>query len=96
MGGLLAALAGLATPILARVLVALGMSAVTVTGVTLAWSALRSQLLVHIGGLPAATVQFLGLAGFWVALGMIFGAVSFVVALWALGNVVRIAGTAAP
>lgn len=92
MNGLLAALASLAAPITARVLLSLGFSVVTVTGVSVAWSALLAQVQSSIGSIPSAIGQLIGLGGGWIALGSIFGAVSFVVSLWSLTAATKIIG----
>lgn len=88
--GLLGAIAGLATPILARVLIALGFSAVTFLGASAVVNQLRQMVTSNIGGAAAAGVQIAGLAGVWDALGMVFGAVTFTVTVWGLTKAVRI------
>ena len=90
MGGLLAAIAGLATPILARVLVALGFSVVTLAGAAAAVDTVKGLVLSKLGAAPIAGLQIAGLAGVWEGLGMIFGAVTFTVTLFALTKAVRI------
>lgn len=92
MGGLLAALATLAAPMTARVLMALGMSVVTVTGVTLTVDALKAQLIGQLGTMPAAALQLVGLAGGWVGLGMLLGAMTWCASFWALTQATRIIG----
>jgi len=94
MNGLLAALATLAAPMTARVLLALGFSVVTVTGVSLSFSEVLGLLQSNIGGLPTAVSQLIGIGGGWIALGAILGACSFVVSLWSLTAATRIMGTA--
>lgn len=93
MGGLLAAIAGLAVPMVARVLLALGFSVVTITGVTLAWSTVKTQIISNLSAQSGAYVQLAGLGGVWIALGAIIGAMSFAVAFWALTASVRIIGS---
>lgn len=90
--GLLAAIAGLARPILARVLLALGLSVVTLGGAAAVVSQLKTLVLssVGYGGLTAA-IQIAGLADVWVALGMVFGAATFTVTLFGLTKAVKIA-----
>lgn len=88
--GLLAGLAALAGPMLARVLLALGFSVVTLGGVLAAVDAAKSQLMSYIGAAPMAGIQVAGLMGAWEGLGMIFGAISFTLALWGLTKAVRI------
>lgn len=65
-------------PMVARVLSALGLSLVVLTGATAALTALRSTLVQNIGGLPAVALQLGGLLGIWQALGILLGAMTFV------------------
>jgi len=90
MGGLLGALAGLAAPLVARVLMALGFSVVTFTGVSAVFDQVKGMVTSYLGSAASAGVQIAGLAGVWVGLGLVFGAVSFGVALLALTKTVRI------
>jgi len=71
--------ANLAGPIAARVLMAMGMGVVTVTGVTAAVDTLKTTILQNLGDGPTAALQLAGLSGCWVALGLVFGAVTFAV-----------------
>lgn len=92
MGGLLAAIASLAAPMAARVLLSLGFGVLTITGAGLASDQIKQLVINNLSTGPAAAVQIAGLAGVWVALGMIFGAVTFTVAMFGLTKAVRIAG----
>ncbi len=71
--------ATLAGPIAARVLLAMGMGVVTVTGVTAAVDTLKALIIDNLGAAPMAALQLAGLSGCWVALGLVFGAVTFAV-----------------
>jgi hypothetical protein len=93
MGGLLAGLVSLATPILARVLVSLGMSVVTITGVSLVLSSLKSQIVSYAGSAPLAMLQLIGLSGGWEALGIIFGAMTFAGTYWSLTQATKLLGS---
>jgi len=92
MQALLAALASLAAPITARILIALGFSVVTVAGVGLSWQTVLDSVLSNLGAMPAAAAQLIGLGGGWIALGAVFGACSFVVTLWGLTAATRVMG----
>lgn len=92
--GLLAALAGLAGPIVARVLIALGMSVVTVGGAAVALASLKASFIAKASEAPLAALQLIGLGGGWVAFGFIFGAMTFTLTVFALTKAVRIAGVA--
>jgi hypothetical protein len=90
MAGLLTALASLAAPILARVLLALGFSVVTYVGMSAAIGLLRSQFMNALSGAPLAMLQLAGLAGVWSGLGMLMGGVTFIIAWWGLTKAVRV------
>lgn len=87
-------LIALVTPMVGRVLLALGFQVVTITGVTLAVTQLKSLVLTHLGGLPADMLQLMLLAGVGQGLGMVFGAITFRIAYWQIANSVRILGVA--
>jgi len=93
MQGLLAGIAALAGPMVARVLMSLGFSVVTITGVSVAWGSLKSELVSSLSAQSGAYVQIAGLGGVWVALGAIIGAMSFAVTFWALTQSTKILGT---
>jgi hypothetical protein len=67
-------------PVMARALASLGLTVITMTGLTVALAALKAQLISSIGGLPAAAVQLGGLFGIWECIGIVLGALTFVVA----------------
>lgn len=91
----LGALATLAGPITSRVLVALGMSVVTVSGAAFSVSALKSSVLSAFGEVPASGLMLAGMLGCWEGLGLIFGAISFSVSLYALTKATSIIATPA-
>jgi uncharacterized membrane protein YciS (DUF1049 family) len=74
-------LASMAAPIVTRVLMALGFSVITVTGVTVAIQALKDQIIANLSTMQQGALGLAGLMGIWVALGMIFGAMTFAVTL---------------
>ncbi|MEO6028465.1 MAG: DUF2523 family protein [Candidatus Binatia bacterium] len=67
-------------PLLSRILVSLGVSLITITGLTVVATTLKGQVTGAIGGMPAAVVQLGGLFGLWEAGGMIFGTITFLIA----------------
>lgn len=91
MGGFLAGLASLAAPIAARVLIALGMSVVTVGGVAASVSALKSYIVSSVGIGDIAMLA--GLAGCWEGLGLIFGSVTFALTFWTATQATKVIGT---
>lgn len=74
-------LASMAAPIASRVLMALGFSVITVTGVTLAIQQLKDMVVNNLGNAPISMLQLGGLLGAWQGLGMVFGAITFAVTL---------------
>jgi hypothetical protein len=74
-------LASMAAPLVARVLMALGFSVITVTGVTLAVDNLKALVVTQFGAASTSMLQIGGLLGAWVGLGMVFGAITFAVTL---------------
>lgn len=92
MGGLSLWLAAMVQPLVARVLVALGFQVVTITGMAAAIGQLKTLFLGFVGQLPAAGFQLALLAGVGTAFGMIFGAITFRLAMWQLQSATRILG----
>lgn len=95
VGTFLAGLASLAKPVLARVLLALGMSVVTIGGISVALSQLKQSALLALGQAPLAMLQLAGYAGCWTALGILMGAMTFCVGFWTLTKATSILGTSA-
>lgn len=90
----LAGILSLTGPVLARVLAALGFSVVVVSGVDIVMGELKAQIVAHIAQGPAAGIQLAGLAGAWVALGWLFGGVTFAVSYWSITQARRVLGVA--
>ncbi len=82
----------LVRPILGRALVALGFSVLTITGVAASIASLKTAVLSSfaIGG--ADMLGLAGLAGAWVALGAVFGAMTFAVTMFGLRKAVSMVG----
>jgi hypothetical protein len=59
-----------------QVLLALGIAVVTTTGVNVGIGAFKTQMLSSLQGLPAASVQLLGLMKVGVCVSMLFGALA--------------------
>jgi hypothetical protein len=76
-------------------LVALGLSVVTVTGVSVVLAGFKAQMTTWAGQMPLAAVQLAGLAGVWEAAGIIFGAMTACVAYWTLTSATRVLATPA-
>lgn len=72
-------LIGLVGPLAARLLTALGLTLVTMTGAVVAVGQLRDLALSNLNGMGSDTLQLAGLFGVWNALGMVFGTLTFVI-----------------
>jgi len=73
-------------PLAIRVLAALGFGAVSFAGVTTAFNALIQYAQTSWGSLPIAVLQIATLCGVPIALGLVFGAASARIGLWAAIN----------
>ena len=85
-------LLSLAQPFIARVLLALGFSVVTITGFEAAIGQVRSMLLSNVNALPADMLSLFLLAGGGQALGIIVGAVAVKVTLWQITSATKVLG----
>lgn len=83
---------GLVKPILSRVLVALGLSVVTIVGVDVALTQAKGWITANVGGMSGAMAGLAGLAGLGDALGYVFGAMTFASTLWAIRSATAIYG----
>jgi len=71
-------------PLIARILVTVGFSLVTFTGMTVLFDTLTAQAVSAWGGLPATILQLAGLAGIGEALSIITGAIATRILIWQL------------
>lgn len=69
-------------PLMARWLASMGLSLVVMGGLVASVTALKSNLISNLGGMPLVTLQLGGLLGIWEAIGIMLGAVTFCVT-WA-------------
>lgn len=80
-------------PMAARLLSALGLSLVTMVGLTVTATALKETITQNLAALPAAAIGLGGLYGFWEAIGMVLGAITFVLTWHATKGVWTLAKT---
>lgn len=80
----------LVQPLIARVLITLGFSIVSVVGVTAALDGLKAQFLAYASQIPAMGLQLALLGGAGEGAGIIFGACATRLALWGIANSTRI------
>lgn len=86
-------LLSMAASLVGRVLTALGMSVVTITGFDLVIGELKSSLTSSASSLPADALNLFLLAGGGSGVGIIFGAINVRVALWMIQRASKIVGT---
>lgn len=79
-------------PLVARVLVALGLSIVTFTGMSAVMDTLTQRAVSAWGGLPASIMQLASLAGIGEALSIIMGAIATRVLIWQLTRSTKMMG----
>jgi len=85
-------LAALLPSLVGKVLAALGLGVVTMTGFMVAWDALKGHVLGNFEGMPSAMMGLAGLAGVGEGLGLILGAITAKVAFVAIQSAAKIAG----
>jgi hypothetical protein len=66
-------------PLLARLLTALGVSLITITGLVVTTTVLKSTMVAALGGVPADGLMLAGLFGIWKCVGLALGSITFVV-----------------
>lgn len=79
-------------PLLAKILVSLGFSVVTITGLTAAITGLRDQVVGSVNSLPAEMLQLFLLSGGGVAFGIITGAITTKLLLWQITSATKVLG----
>lgn len=87
--GVGAFLLALVQPIISRILVALGMSIVTFTGMSVLMEQVTQAVQSAWGGLPGAILGLAGLAGLGEGLSIVFGAIATRVLIWQLTKSTR-------
>lgn len=85
-------LLSLVQPIIARILLALGFSVVTINGFEAAINSLKQQLIGSMNGLPSEMLQVVLLGGVGQGLGLITAAVAVRVLLWQIQSATKVLG----
>jgi hypothetical protein len=88
-------LLGLVGSIVGRVLFALGFTVVTIIGVEAAIGELKSAVVSGAMGLPTEILSLFLIGGGGVCVNLIFSAISFRLAYWAITKSVRVLGVKA-
>lgn len=85
-------LLSLIQPFIAKVLLSLGFSVVSITGMQLAITALRDQWIGSVNSLPGDVLNVFLLSGGGVAAGIILGAITTRILIWSIMNGTKILG----
>jgi len=85
-------LLSLVQPFIAKVLLALGFSVVTITGFEAAVNQVKSQLIGSVNSLPMDMLNVFLLAGGGKGIGIILAAVAVKVMLWQISSATKILG----
>lgn len=85
-------LLSLVQPFIAKILLALGFSVVTITGFEAAIDQVKQQLVGNINALPADLLNVFLLAGGGKGVGIILAAVAVKVLLWQISSATKILG----
>ncbi len=86
-------LLSMAQPLLAKILLSLGFSVVSIVGMDLVVTQVKGLLMEKVTSLPAEMLGLFQLAGGGVALGILFGAIATKIMLWQVMNSTKILGT---
>lgn len=79
-------------PLIAKILMALGFSVVSIVGMEGIINTLKSSLVLDLQAMPADILAVFQLAGGGTALGMIFGALTTKLTLWGIQQSTRLLG----
>jgi hypothetical protein len=85
-------LIAMTTPLVGKVLFALGFQVVTIAGMTVAITTVKNLWLGYLGAVPAAGLQLALLAGVGEGIGMILGAITFRLTMWQIQQSTKILG----
>lgn len=79
-------------PLIAKIMVTMGLSLVSIVGLQAALSGLKSQFQSSINSMPADMVQLFLVGGGGVALGIVFGAMTTRLLMWQIQSATKILG----
>jgi hypothetical protein len=85
-------LLSLVQPFIAKILLTLGLSVVTITGFNVVIDQIKNKLIGTVNGLPVDLLNVFLLAGCGTGIGIIFSAVAVKLALWQINNATKILG----
>lgn len=79
-------------PLIAKIMVTLGLSLVSIVGLQAALSGLKNQFQASVNSMPADMVQLFLIGGGGVALGIVFGAMTTRLLMWQIQSATKILG----
>lgn len=79
-------------PLIAKILISLGFSVVSIVGLQAALAGLKAQFTSSINTMPADTINLFLLGGGGVAMGILFGAMTTKLLLWQIQSATKILG----
>lgn len=85
-------LLAMVTPLLGRIIVSLGFSIVTITGMVVTVGAVREQFVNTVNSMPADLLNLFLLSGGGVGFGMIMGAITTRLVIWQIQSSTKILG----
>lgn len=85
-------LLSMAEPLVAKVMVAMGFSVVSIVGVEAVVGQVKASLVSSVNSMPVDMLNFALYLGIGQALGIIFGAVTTKLTLWAITNATQFLG----
>jgi len=79
-------------PLIGRILLSLGFSVVTITGLNIVIDQLKDAIIDGVSTLPADALNLFLLSGGGTAMGLIFGAIATRLTLWQISKSTRVLG----
>ena len=79
-------------PLIAKIMLSLGFSVVSIIGLQAALSGLKSQFVSSINTLPAEMISLFLLGGGGLAMGILFGAMATKIMLWQIQSATKVLG----
>lgn len=79
-------------PLVAKVLMALGFSVVTIVGMEAVVDQLKNEIVTSLSGMPAVWLQFALYLWIGKGIGIIFGAIATKLTLWSIQNATSMLG----
>lgn len=79
-------------PLLAKILVSLGFSVITIVGMESIVTTFKAQIVSKVGALPADMLNISLYLGIGTGIGIIFGAITTKLLLWSIQNATSMVG----